>query len=463
MPPNNILFDIFEITTLIANQLSQHDLAACCLVSHFWFNIFTPHLSYSITILPHDPSPKFTTAEGLAGLLRNGHHIRVIPRQGSTPMRSSAMIAVGRRGSTGVGQRQVSPYAVIGTPAPLPAAAPVMTTLESTSIPTTTTTTTTTQGSTSTSSETVQAASLSTLIGDGSAATGLFGAPATTGLFDALSPSATGSASPATSAFSAAPAPAPSLFGTASAPTSLFGGASKSVVLEPASTGFGHTLTTASSSSIGSIPTPTFGRTPVQMFQPSLVFSGPLNEPEERILISILQRNPRLEFLVVPSHCLKSHAVVKVVAESLPELKEFYSPMDLWSRGGSTTSFVLTKGSKLPTFGNLTPVSTGNIQSPMSYSIFAIYPRLRDLQQGVIARINQEALERIRSTDKDSFDHVRFDGWDLSHISLVLKELPTTIAISFDLHELDDEYLDATNIPVFFKCASTLGTCTSKV
>ncbi|KAG0380351.1 hypothetical protein BGX24_008917 [Mortierella sp. AD032] len=87
----------------------------------------------------------------------------------------------------------------------------------------------------------------------------------------------------------------------------------------------------------------------------------------------------------------------------------------------------------------------------MSYPIFATYPRLRDLQQGVIARINQEALERIRSTDKDSFDHVRFDGWDLSHISLVLKEVPTTIAISFDLHELD-----ATNIPVFLKCASTL-------
>ncbi|KAF9905648.1 hypothetical protein EC991_001478 [Linnemannia zychae] len=72
------LFDILELTVYVADSLSQGDLAACCLVSQSWLTTFSPHLWHTIIIRQHDAIPKFQSPEGSAGLVRNGHHIRVI-------------------------------------------------------------------------------------------------------------------------------------------------------------------------------------------------------------------------------------------------------------------------------------------------------------------------------------------------------------------------------------------------
>ncbi|KAF9139768.1 hypothetical protein BG015_001913 [Linnemannia schmuckeri] len=140
MTPIGKVFDILELTTLIADDLSQHDLALCCCVSKSFFNIFSPHLWHFITIHPNDPILKFQSPEGRAGLLRNGHHIRVLRAYGLfalepfvesgstctnlvsldvnhsvdrftgkvTVTRTFEMLSRGRRGSIGAGQRQIS-------------------------------------------------------------------------------------------------------------------------------------------------------------------------------------------------------------------------------------------------------------------------------------------------------------------------------------------------------------------
>ncbi|KAG9072848.1 hypothetical protein KI688_000628 [Linnemannia hyalina] len=78
MPASTKVFDILELVAHIADHLNQHDLATCCLVSHSFFDTFTPHLWHSITFQRFDSVPKFQSPEGQAGLLRNGRHIRVI-------------------------------------------------------------------------------------------------------------------------------------------------------------------------------------------------------------------------------------------------------------------------------------------------------------------------------------------------------------------------------------------------
>ncbi|KAF9131080.1 hypothetical protein BGW39_002239 [Mortierella sp. 14UC] len=343
---------------------------------------------------------------------------------------------------------------------------PVDSTSTSTSPPPTAATTTTT-GSTSISSEDAPpapAASGSAVIGNGFAPTSAFfgvSAPLATGFGSLdgsfgtaapalISPSggastSTGFGSAAVSSFGAA-ATASFPFGAAPASTSLFGGAF-------ASTGFGSIPIAASSNSFGSTPAQTFGAA-------SAPFGGvprdPWHEALETILISILERNPRLEFLVVPSHCLQSEAMVKVVAENLPELKEFYSSMDLGRRVGPSTAFALIQGCDNPCFGYSTTVLAGAIQSPLSYPLLEVHPRLVELQQGFIARINRETLDRIRSTDQNSFDFVTFGGWDLSHVSLILEELPAKTLIAFDLRLFHDRYINSENITVFLKCAPRL-------
>lgn len=51
------------------------------------------------------------------------------------------------------------------------------------------------------------------------------------------------------------------------------------------------------------------------------------NRDAEEILVATLERNPRLEFLVVPSHCMESETVVKVDGEILLLLKEIFRRM----------------------------------------------------------------------------------------------------------------------------------------
>lgn len=139
MTTQDKVFDILELATLIADELTQHDLALCCLVNFHCYNTFTPHLWHSITFRNHDPVTKFLSPSGCAGLIRNGHHIRVLrssdleildpfvksgstctnlvcldtdrkagshmgtPRGTSIGVRSAASIATGRRGYVGEG------------------------------------------------------------------------------------------------------------------------------------------------------------------------------------------------------------------------------------------------------------------------------------------------------------------------------------------------------------------------
>ena len=50
-----------------------------------------------------------------------------------------------------------------------------------------------------------------------------------------------------------------------------------------------------------------------------------LQNDGETYLVSVLERNPQLEFLIVPSHCLDCQSIVKIAGESLLLLKELYS------------------------------------------------------------------------------------------------------------------------------------------
>ncbi|KAK3830180.1 MAG: hypothetical protein JOS17DRAFT_817638 [Linnemannia elongata] len=297
MAPNDKMFDIFELTQLIADHLSQHDLALCFLVNKSFLNTFTPHLWHSITIHLNDSTPKFQNLEGRAGLLRNGHHIRVLRaydplalepfvKSGFTctnlvsldvahrvdrftgkvaTSRTLAMLSKGRRrGSIGDGQRQGSIPAMCG--------------------------------------------------------------------------------------------------------------------FAPSSTGFG-VFGASASETAGSLPNGNRARSHAE-----------LQNDVEIYLVSILERNPRLEFLVVPSRCLDCQSIIKVAGESLLLLKEFYSEDDLWQQG-SGTFFSLRKQSMWTT-----------------------------TLSGAV-RVNYDALERIRLTDRD-FTHLEMAHGRPSQVIQILMRAP---------------------------------------
>lgn len=60
-----------------------------------------------------------------------------------------------------------------------------------------------------------------------------------------------------------------------------------------------------------------------------------------RDLRTILERNLRVEFVIVPVHCLESEAVVRVAAEALLELREIYSATAFY-RWGYSAQFALS-------------------------------------------------------------------------------------------------------------------------
>ncbi|KAK3830204.1 MAG: hypothetical protein JOS17DRAFT_747260 [Linnemannia elongata] len=334
MAGSNKVFDIFELTRHIADNLSQHDLALCCLVNKSFLDTFTPHLWHSITIQRRDSVPKFQTLEGRAGLLRNGHHIRVLRAYGPIALepfvefgitctnlvsldvmhndsqlpremvtaRSLAMLSKGRRkGSIGVGQKQVF-------------------------------------------------------------------RPAT---FDFV-PSSTGSG--------------------------LLGG--------------------FASETAGSLSPSNRERTRAEF-----------ESDGETYLVSVLERNPQLEFLVVPSHCLDSQAVVNVAGESLLLLNEFYSENDHWQRGPGT-SFTLHPQSKGPKtqfgFGPVQEAVRGYLQCTFGELVHPLlddYPRLREMQMGPSKRVNDDKLEEIRLADKDFTYLEMVHGWP-SHVTQILMRAP---------------------------------------
>lgn len=125
----------------------------------------------------------------------------------------------------------------------------------------------------------------------------------------------------------------------------------------------------------------------------------------EAILVAILERNLRLEYVVVPTYCLESEAVVNLAEESLPLLKEFYSQDDLWKRDSADEFYLSdTAYGTAQTFGTK---SKGYLQGYIrqfggarSLLLLKNYPRLRALQSDIAARINREVLDTLRKADK---------------------------------------------------------------
>ncbi|KAG0289082.1 hypothetical protein BGZ97_006577, partial [Linnemannia gamsii] len=301
--PYEKVFDILELTTLIADGLTQHDLALCCCVNKSFFATFTPHLWHSITILHNDLIPKFQTPEARAGLLRNGHHIRVLRSQSvellepflesgitctnlvsldtqikfyaplwrsrstegtqSWDPRSSAMRSKVRRGSVGTGQQQ-RPVPGFGYTDPAPASsaigvftAPSVLKLENIApVPVSSVM------FASSSVSALDAALPTPIIGSGNATLSGFG-------FGSTSISASGASLPAS--------------------TSVFGG-----VTAPSALGFGYATSVSASSHLFdsspfSTPTGPFGGAAGQ--RPKAVTE---KSEIELILAAILERNPRL-------------------------------------------------------------------------------------------------------------------------------------------------------------------------
>lgn len=295
-----------------------------------WYKTFTPHLWHSITVQNHDPVSKFLSPSGRAGLVRNGHHIRVLrtsslealdsfvkygftctnlvcldtdhksgghvgmPRGTSIGVRSVALIATGRRGSVGEGQVQV-PYCFHATPHP--SVTPLLTTVPLKRPP-----------------------------------------PHTT----------------------------------------------------------------------------------VDVNAPTLRY-----EEAETILVTILMRNPRLAFLVIRLDWLENKAVVKVIAEDLLDLKEFYSPVMYRHPREYGASYALYRDGDGLKRGTAMPEIQGHIQSAstMPDYLSEAYPRVKDLLQAAESSLCREVQERPRFADRDLVG-LSINGKS-PEIAKILIEIPT--------------------------------------
>ncbi|KAG0279483.1 hypothetical protein BGZ96_001949 [Linnemannia gamsii] len=331
MAPSDSVFDILELTQLIADNLSQHDLFFCCLVSRSFSATFTPHLWHSITINRNDAIPKFQSPEGRAGLLRNGHLIRVLRiydpialesfvEFGTTcanlvsldvnhrvhhytreVIRTTEMLSRGRRkGLIGAGQKQIS-------------RPPIFSVVTS------------------------------------STGSGLFGAPA-----------------PSPFGLPRAPLPTGSVFSGASA-------SSKAGFVAPSARVRSH---------------------------------AELQRDGETYLISVLERNPQLEFLVVPSHCLNCEAIVRIAGETLLSLKEFYSDADLW-QGLFTINFGLADR-------NLTCLRMDQGPSSQVAQILTLAPFLKHLMLGGFYASNDNIVKEALLRHAPSLEHLEIATRDIS-------------------------------------------------
>ncbi|KAF9101553.1 hypothetical protein BGX29_005507 [Mortierella sp. GBA35] len=326
------VFDVPELATLIADELSQHDLSFCCRVSQQWFNAFTPHLWHPITVQYRDPVPKFQSSEGRAGLLRNGHHIRVL--------------------------RVEQPYY------------------------------------------------LQPFLEYGTTCTNLICLDAQYGVTYPANTMAGGSLTNAMAGGSLANAT---------------GGWRSPALLSKGRRG-----------STGS------GQKQVQYVHSQAWMLQSQFGVSTSTLTSVLERNPRLEFLVVPPSCMENEALVKVVAESLLRLKEFYSITHLQ---GLHVQFSLTANNpRVNGFGHTSstsqaPAVEGRLhltKATIPYSLFGKYPRLKELQPDFAARINRAELERIRTASTDLVC-LRINGGVPRKINQILDAIPGLLT-SIDIH-----------------------------
>ncbi|KAF9296828.1 hypothetical protein BGZ88_011786 [Linnemannia elongata] len=346
------VFDILELATLIADHLNQHDLATCCLISHSFFDTFIPHLWHSITFQRFDPIPKFQSPEGQAGLLRNGHYIRVIraynldvlepfldygktctnlicldaEQTGSRAAdsgRSQGVVLSGRRGSIGAGQKQVK------------------------------------------------------------------------------------------------------------------------------------------------------GNRHLHPFK-----EGPLigvrHANNIKVLLSIIHRNPGLQFLILPVFCFKSEALVKAMAQTLLELKELYSPSQTW-RWGDFKEYTLSsshprytsrfKTKPTASMAGVLQASElknvpGSVLSTVMFDstpLLQKYPRLAGLEREKFSGINQEAIQHIRTTS-ERLPYIQIHSGDSYGINLMLNAASGLKGIHLLLEDERESMYDIDDISqeAFLKHALTL-------
>ncbi|KAG0278764.1 hypothetical protein BGZ95_003208 [Linnemannia exigua] len=458
MSASSKLFDILELTTPIADNLSQHDLAACCLVNHSWFNTFTPYLWHTITIQVHDPLPaKFTTPEGRTGLARNGRHIRVLHTHN---LESLGLFlgdvgggGGGIGGDVGCGETLCKNLVVLDT-------------------------------------EYGPGAGRNMTISDCKLRSG-------------------------------------AMMSKERSSKGLVGGCI-SVDMQRQTVGEPRTLqeyniaqgegrldyepedleqaraAELDLSTATNIPTVGFLNARAMHVEKRIrdracqIAKARREAKARQMLVRILEQNPRLEFLIVPPHCLESDVVVKVAAEGLPLLRELYSSSTMW-RWGYPAKFLLADHRRwpmyskcVPSFGTLkeqqlaktqeeeerelerqglmTLVGKGirgtvlETENVVPRNFLEGYPRLKDLELNMVKSINHDELEKLRTVNSEDLACLEFRSGYAAGIMQTLREVPSGLLKSIVLTDFRcspaflfaNGPLEKVGQSVFLKHASTL-------
>ncbi|KAF9142666.1 hypothetical protein BG015_000710 [Linnemannia schmuckeri] len=245
------------------------------------------------------------------------------------------------------------------------------------------------------------------------------------------------------------------------APTNAFGGATMSSTF-----GFGYTTPAPAlsgifdSSHVSTSAGLFFGNGGDAYQRAKSAATAKKNRDAEAILVTILKRSPRLEFLIVSSHCLESEAVVKLAGESLLFLKEFYSQDSLWA-AEPTGEFRLHGKSYIPYSMTYQPEVKGLLRQPRgarSFSLLNNYPWLRALQLNIAAGINDKELRKIRRTNRELL-HLEIHCGDAvgQTCRQILIEASGLISVNISQYERDEKMPSATRTGrVFLKHAPTL-------
>ncbi|KAG0380343.1 hypothetical protein BGX24_008909 [Mortierella sp. AD032] len=465
------LFDIFELTTLITNNLSQHDLAACCLVNHSWFNTFTPYLWHTITIQLHDPLPaKFTTPEGRAGLARNGHHVRVLHTHSLESLGLFLENVSG--GGSGVGGAVggagvfCKNLVVLDTEYGLGA-----------------------------SRFRLRSGAMLSKERHGK---GLVEAAITTDKQrQAVAETNTFQDAEEERARAEQDYEPEDLERARSAELDP----SRSAELDPSLATYRplvdfvdtRTMTAELRTKYAELRTKYAER---NIRERARLIAGVRREAEARqILVRVLDHNPRLEFLILPPHCLQSEAVVKVAVEGLPLLKELYSSstMSVLDYPGK---FLLTDHRRwpryskcVPSFGTLKYQQLAKAQeeerqkeeeqglmvlvgegirgylletkSTVARKYLEGYPRLKELELNVVKSINHAELEKLMTVSNVDLTCLEIQSAHAAGIMQMLCEVPGGLLKSIVLtyrriYFFPDEPREKVGQSVFLKHASTL-------
>ncbi|KAF9131088.1 hypothetical protein BGW39_002247 [Mortierella sp. 14UC] len=457
------LFDILELTTLVADHLFQKDLAACCLVNHSWLNTFSPHLWHTIAIRKFDAISKFTTPEGCTGLVRNSHHIRIL--------RTYNLESLGPFLEFGASFRNL----VVLDAEYGPGAGRNMTL---------------------TNCRLRSGDMLSKERG---------------GRRTRKEESNEGRGADEQRQSAAAPKAVSECFEASQEERERTARSCEPEDLEQARALLGVSLPTAVSpfytvneldprQQVESRAKAMELAAEARILKHACEVATKRRENKARqLLVSVLEQYPSLEFLIVPEHCLESEVVAKVAVEGLPLLREMYTSSTMW-RWGVPAKFWLTDHRQwprlsicVPSFGSqqqqqqaktLAQEKEGNetkqeqelvelvdglrgtllkTECTLPKTFLEGYPRLRDLEQNMVKSINHAALERIRNASED-FVCLEISNAYATEIIQTLREVPRELLTSITLTNFycslaflyGNEPIDKIGQSVFLRHASTL-------